>query len=64
MVRDWLAVGVIADTHGKLPGQVFEALAGVSYILQAGDIGRLDIIRALEDTAPVHAVEGNIDPRG
>jgi hypothetical protein len=61
MVRDWLAVGVIADTHGKLPEKVLEALAGVSYILHAGDIGRPQVIRALEDVAPVYAVNGNED---
>lgn len=64
MIRDWLAVGVIADTHGKLSEIVFEALSGVSYILHAGDIGRLEVIRALEDIAPVYAVSGNEDHRG
>lgn len=64
MIRDWLAVGVIADTHGKLSEKVFESLSGVSYILHAGDIGRLEVIRALEDIAPVYAVAGNEDHRG
>lgn len=64
MLRDWLAVGVIADTHGKLSEGVFEALSGVSYILHAGDIGRLEVIRALEDIAPVYTVAGNADHRG
>lgn len=32
-------------------------------ILHAGDIGDLDVLAALEQIAPVHAVRGNIDTR-
>jgi len=56
-------VGLISDTHGLVRPSVFTALAGVDFILHAGDVGEgvLDELRAI---APVHAVRGNTDPFG
>lgn len=53
--------GIIADTHGHLPAQVFSLFGSVDYIFHAGDIGSPDIIRELETICPVYAVHGNID---
>ena len=56
-------LGLIADTHGFVRPQVFEALDGVDLILHAGDVGAgvLDELRVI---APVRAVRGNTDPIG
>ena len=60
-------IGVVADTHipsraRSIPGEVLEALHGVSMILHAGDLTTDDVIQTLEELAPVKAVYGNIDP--
>ena len=41
---------------------LFEALAGVSQILHAGDVGGRAVLDALSAIAPVLAVCGNVDP--
>jgi putative phosphoesterase len=58
-----VTVGLISDTHGLVRPEVFSALAGVDFILHAGDVGDgvLDELRAI---APVSAVRGNTDPPG
>ena len=54
-------IGLISDTHGLLRAGVHEALAGVSLILHAGDVGGDDILDELKLIAPVQAVFGNCD---
>jgi len=54
-------VGVISDTHGLLREGVSEALHGVDLIIHAGDIGKEEVLAALEKIAPVVAVRGNMD---
>ena|SRR5579864_7208591 len=54
-------VGVISDTHGLLRPEAIDALRGVDWILHAGDIGDLAILKELETLAPVAAVRGNVD---
>jgi len=54
-------VGLISDTHGLLRREVATALAGVDRILHAGDVGRPEILEALQAIAPVTAVRGNVD---
>jgi putative phosphoesterase len=56
-----MRLGVIADTHGLLRPEVFEAFAEVDHILHAGDIGPLQLLDELEALAPVTAVYGNTD---
>jgi uncharacterized protein len=58
-----LIVGVISDTHGLLRPEAVAALRGADHIVHAGDIGGMEIIRALERIAPVTFVEGNNDSR-
>lgn len=43
---------------------IFEALAGVSRILHAGDVGPDDVLTELATIAPVDAVFGNTDAPG
>jgi putative phosphoesterase len=56
-----IVVGLISDTHGLVRAGVHRALAGVSLILHAGDVGDDDILDELALIAPVHAVYGNTD---
>lgn len=59
-----MRAGLIADTHGLLRPEVFEAFHGVDVILHAGDVGGRDILTQLRAIAPVHAVYGNTDRPG
>jgi putative phosphoesterase len=54
-------IGLISDTHGLLRREVAAALAGVDRILHAGDVGRPEVLEALQAIAPVTAVRGNVD---
>ena len=56
-----MQIGVISDTHGRLPEAALALLQGVQEIIHAGDIGRQEIIKRLETVAPVTAVTGNVD---
>ena len=54
-------IGVISDTHGLLRPEALEALADVSLVIHAGDVGQPQILEDLARIAPVRAVHGNID---
>jgi len=54
-------IGVISDTHGLVRPQALEALRGVDLIIHAGDIGKPEVIDAIESIAPVIAIKGNND---
>jgi putative phosphoesterase len=56
-----MRIGIISDTHGLLRPEVTERLAGVHYIIHAGDIGRAEVISGLRKIAPVTAIRGHID---
>jgi hypothetical protein len=56
-----MKIGLISDTHGLLRPEALQALAGVEHIIHAGDIGRLEVIAALREIAPVDAIRGNND---
>ena len=56
-----MRIGIIADTHGLLRPEAEERLAGVSYIIHAGDIGSPEIVPRLRAIAPTTAIKGNID---
>ena len=59
--RHRLVIGVISDTHGKLPPTVIKAFRQVDVILHAGDIDTPEVFGALQSLAPVVAVRGNMD---
>ncbi len=59
-----IVVGLVSDTHGLLRAGVHDALAGVTLILHAGDVGGDAILDELALIAPVVAVRGNTDPPG
>jgi putative phosphoesterase len=57
-----IIIGLVSDTHGLLRDGLFDALAGVTQILHAGDVGGRSVLDALDAVAPVQAVYGNVDP--
>lgn len=57
-------IGLISDTHGMVRASVHRALAGVSLILHAGDVGGEDVLAELGTIARVRAVYGNTDVPG
>lgn len=54
-------IGIIADTHGRLPQSVSTVFQRTDLIIHAGDIGDPEIIDALAKIAPIRAVQGNMD---
>lgn len=54
-------IGLISDTHGLLRPEALRALDGSDLIIHAGDVGKPEILAALNLLAPVVAVRGNID---
>jgi uncharacterized protein len=61
-LSDAIIIGLVSDTHGLVRDGLFQALAGVSQILHAGDVGGREVLDALSAIAPVEAVYGNVDP--
>jgi uncharacterized protein len=56
-----LVIGVISDTHGLMRPEAIAALSGADRILHAGDVGTPEILKVLEQIAPVTAIRGNVD---
>ncbi len=55
-------IGILSDTHSCWDDRFAKHFAGCDEIWHAGDIGWIDVIRRLEEVAPVvRAVRGNID---
>ncbi len=54
-------IGVISDTHGYLNNKVLNIFSDVDLIIHAGDVGKPDVLVALQSLAPVQAVYGNTD---
>lgn len=55
-------IGILSDTHSCWDDRYAVHIKDCDEIWHAGDVGDIDIIRRLEDTAPVvRAVRGNID---
>ena len=59
-----MRIGVISDTHGLVRDAAVAALHGSDLILHAGDVGRDEVLEALEQIAPLVAIRGNIDKTG
>ena len=61
-----VTIGVVSDTHipgraAQLPEAMLSAFGEVDLILHAGDLTSLEVMEALEELAPVEAVQGNMD---
>lgn len=61
MKRQRYGLGVISDTHGLLRPEAVDMLRGSDLIVHAGDVGSPEVLRELEELAPVIAVRGNND---
>ena len=53
-----MRICITSDTHGLLRPEVTERLAGVHYVIHAGDIGRPEVISELRKIAPITAIRG------
>jgi putative phosphoesterase len=60
-LKDNYSIGVISDTHGRVPSGIPNAFKGVDLIIHAGDIGEQAVLDKLSKIAPVAAVRGNMD---
>lgn len=56
-----MLVGIVSDTHGFVDPRLIVALSNCDAILHAGDVGGTHVLDALEEIAPVYAVQGNND---
>jgi len=56
-----MKIGLISDTHGHLPADIFTIFSNVDLILHAGDVGSENVLIDLQAIAPVTAVYGNMD---
>ncbi|MFK3774241.1 metallophosphoesterase family protein [Pseudomonas sp. NPDC089406] len=56
-----MKIGVISDTHGLLRPEAVAALQGCALIVHAGDIGKPEVLDALQSIAPLQVVRGNND---
>ncbi len=54
-------IGLLSDTHSCWDERYRTHFSGCDEIWHAGDIGDIDLLRKLEEIAPVRAVRGNID---
>ncbi|MCL5671091.1 MAG: metallophosphatase family protein [Acidobacteria bacterium] len=57
-----MKIGIVSDTHGYVDPSLPELLAGVDFILHAGDVGSRAVLDDLERISAVKAVQGNVDP--
>lgn len=58
-----MKIGLLSDTHAYLDPKVFEHFSNCDEIWHAGDIGDVQLVRALEKFKPVKCVFGNIDDK-
>ena len=60
-MNDSYLIGVISDTHGRLPQSVLKVFTKTDLIIHAGDIDDPEILNSLGKIAPTIAVRGNMD---
>lgn len=55
------SIGLISDTHGQMRPEALVALKRSELIIHAGDIGKPEVLEALQQIAPLAAIRGNND---
>ena len=56
-----MRLAILSDTHGLLRPQVLEQVKNADAILHGGDINKPDIVKELQQYAPLYIVRGNND---
>jgi putative phosphoesterase len=56
-----MQIGLISDTHNRIPYGIEDIFEKVDFILHAGDIGQMKILDQLNKIAQTFAVYGNTD---
>ncbi len=56
-------IGVMSDSHGVVPQQIYTFFKDVDIILHAGDIGHVEVLNTLRQFKKTVAVYGNCDDR-
>lgn len=56
-----IRAAVISDTHGLLREEVMRHIADCDVIIHGGDINKPEIVRKLQEMAPLYVVRGNND---
>ncbi len=59
-----MQIGIVSDTHDRVPASLHEALRDTDEVVHCGDICRDHTLVELETIAPVAAVHGNCDTMG
>ena len=54
-------IGIISDTHGLVRPRVTKLFNDVDLIVHAGDVGKPDVLEALQTITKVCSVRGNVD---
>ncbi len=54
-------IGIISDTHGLVRPRVTKLFKDVDLIVHAGDVGKPDVLEALQTITKVYSVRGNVD---
>ena len=54
-------IGILSDTHGIVPNQVYDFFKDCDEIWHAGDVGNVDVLTELQAFKPLRAVYGNMD---
>ena len=54
-------IGVMSDTHGSVPEQVYTFFNDADIILHAGDLGSVEVLKELRNFKQIVAVYGNCD---
>ncbi|HPE34135.1 MAG TPA: metallophosphoesterase family protein [Bacteroidales bacterium] len=54
-------IGLLSDTHGTIPEQLFDFFSACDEIWHAGDIGNMQVADQIGSFKPLRAVFGNID---
>ena len=59
--RNPITIGILSDTHGRVPPAVGAAFTDVDVIIHAGDVDDPAVLAQLKRIAPVIGVRGNMD---
>lgn len=56
-----MKIGLLSDTHGYIDDRILHHLADCDLVWHAGDVGKTQVIAALESSKTTKGVYGNID---